>query len=109
MSVRQDRKEISMADLENDEVIGSLVAGFLVAVPTGLFAIGICLACGVGILRTIGVGLIAFIASGVATTWGILAYFAKRAISRGEADSTPIVESSTRDTDEALRRQAERN
>jgi hypothetical protein len=45
----------------------------------------------------------------VATTWGILAYFAKRAISRGEADSTPIVESSTRDTDEALRRQAERN
>jgi hypothetical protein len=44
-----------MADLENDEVIGSLVAGFLVAVPTGLFAIGICLACGVGILRTIGV------------------------------------------------------
>jgi hypothetical protein len=75
-----------VGDLKAEEAIGSIIAGFLVAVPVSLFTIGIFLVCGVDLLRTIGMGLIALVASGVATMGCILFYFAKQVVAAEKRD-----------------------
>jgi protein-S-isoprenylcysteine O-methyltransferase Ste14 len=79
-------EEIDVEDLKDEELIASMIVGFLAAILVGLFFFGVGLMSSIGPSRSIGLGLITFIVGGVVTTWRLLVYYAKQAIAAEKRD-----------------------